>query len=317
MGNTARIITVFGGSGFVGQYVVRELARAGYRLRLVERDIHNAAALKTQGEVGQIAVLHADITKPDTYVHALQGSYGVVNLVGLLFEKGRQTFESLHHQAAKTLAEHAVHAGVTRLLHMSALGVDKASTSAYASTKLAGEQAVQAAFPSATIFRPSVIFGAEDNFYNQFACMSRFLPFLPLIGGGKTRFQPVYVGDVADAFAAALADAHTAGHTYELGGAETLSFKGILQSICTMTHCEPTLLPIPSCMAKISGFFAEFLPRPLLTRDQVELLKYDNVVNPESLGFAALSITPKAPSDIVPAYLARFAKEHAPGEVRA
>jgi uncharacterized protein YbjT (DUF2867 family) len=312
MNNTARIITVFGGSGFVGQYVVRELARAGYRLRLIERDIHNAAALKTQGEVGQIAVLHGDITKPDSYAHALQGAYGVVNLVGILFEKGSQTFDALHHHAAKTLAEHAAKAGVTRLLHMSALGVDKASTSAYARTKLAGEKAVFAAFPTATIIRPSVIFGAEDNFYNQFACMSRFLPFLPLIGGGKTRFQPVYVGDVAEAFAVALADDHTAGRTYELGGAEILTFKQILDSIRKITYRNPTLLPIPSGMAKVGGFFAEFLPRPLLTRDQVELLKYDNVVTAD--GFAELGITPKAPSDIVPTYLARFAKEHAPKE---
>jgi uncharacterized protein YbjT (DUF2867 family) len=310
MNHAQQIITIFGGSGFVGQHIVRALARAGYRLRLVERDIHSASALKTQGEVGQITVMHGDVTKPSSYVHALEGAYSVVNLVGILYQKGKQTFASIHTDAAENLAKAATNAGISRLLHMSALGVDKAVTSEYARTKLAGEKAVRAAFPTATIFRPSVIFGAEDNFYNQFACMSRILPFLPLIGGGETKFQPVYVGDVAQAFACALSDDNTQSHMYELGGADVLTFRQILDSIREMTYRTPYLLPIPSPLAKAGALFAEFLPVPPLTRDQVELLKYNNIVSDSADGFASLGITPHAVSSIVPQYLARFAKEH-------
>jgi uncharacterized protein YbjT (DUF2867 family) len=309
MDNTQQVITIFGGSGFVGQYIVRDLARAGYRLRLVERDVVAAASLKTQGEVGQISVTHGDITKPESYVAALEGAYAVINLVGILFERGQQTFAALHAAAPEKLSQIAVKAGVKHFLHMSALGVDKATTSRYAATKLAGENVVRAAFPQATIFRPSVIFGAEDNFYNQFACMSRFSPFLPLIGGGKTKFQPVYVADVAQAFLTALQHPESAGRTYELGGAVELTFQQILASIKEMTNRSPYLLTIPTCIAKLGATFTQLLPTPLLTKDQVELLKYDNVVSASAYGFKDLGITPKHPDDIVPTYLSRFVKE--------
>ncbi len=310
MDHSQRIITIFGGSGFVGRYVVRALARQGYRLRLVERDIFAASLLKTQGEVGQISIVHGNITQPESYRLALKDAYAVINLVGILAEKGRNSFASIHSQAPGVLAKEAAQAGVRRFLQMSALGVDKASTSEYARTKLAGEQVVRNAFPAATIFRPSVIFGAEDHFYNQFACMSRLLPFLPLIGGGKTKFQPVYVGDVAEAFSHALSIDGTESHTYELGGPDILTFRQILDSIRTMTYRSPYLLPIPSALAKVGAFFAEWLPSPLLTRDQVELLRYDNVVTAGANNFVSLGIVPESVAAIVPGYLRRFAKEH-------
>lgn len=309
MDTTSRIITIFGATGFVGQYIVRELARAGYRLRIITRDTQHAAPLKTQGEVGQIAIAHGDITDPESYRAELDGAYAVINLVGILAESGRQTFPAIHAQAPEKLAQCASEAGVERMLHMSALGVDKAKTSKYAKTKLMGEKAVKAAFPEATIFRPSVIFGPEDHFYNQFASMSRFSPMLPLIGGGHTKFQPVYVGDVADAFLTALKRSDTSSHIYELGGPEVMSFRQVLDSIRRYTNRKPCLVRIPSAMASLGATFTQLLPRPPLTRDQVELLKYDNVVSDQSKGFAELGIHPKHPDDIVPDYLARFARE--------
>lgn len=309
MTKSQEIITIFGGAGFVGQYIVKDAARQGYRLRIIVRDIEAAAHLKTQGDVGQISLIPGDITKPESYETALEGAHIVINLVGILFEKGKQNFSAIHSQAAEKLAQNASKAGVTRFLHMSALGVDKAKTSKYAKTKLAGEKAVLAAFPDATIFCPSVIFGEEDNFYNQFAQMAVFSPALPLIGGGKAKFQPVYVCDVAKAFIAALDDDASCGTTYELGGADIVSFKEVLASINSMTHRNRHLLNIPSCFAGVGAFFAEFLPTPPLTRDQVELLKYDNVVSKEAPNFKTLGIEPASISSIVPDYLQCFAKE--------
>ena len=304
-----KIVTIFGAAGFVGQYVVKHVARAGYRVRAIVRDVPGAAHLKTQGDVGQIALIYGDITKPDTYKEVIKDSYAVINLVGILFEKSAQTFDAIHAQAPKELAQQAKEAGVSRLLHMSALGVDKASTSHYAKSKIAGEHAVQQYFPDAVIFRPSVIFGAEDNFYNQFAKMGVFSPVLPLIGGGDTKFQPVYVDDVAKAFAYALEQEHTKGNIYELGGVDVMSFKEILQTINQMTNRERALLKVPSCMARIGAFFAELLPTPPLTRDQVELLKYDNIVSEDALTFEDLNIEPTDADLVVPAYLDRYAQD--------
>ncbi len=307
---TDKNITLFGGTGFVGRYVVREAADQGYRIRVITRDTAGAAFLKTQGEVGQISVIYGDINKPESYKDSLNGADIVINLVGILFEKGKKRFADIHARAPEKLAQQAQKLGIARYLHMSALGVDKAKTSKYAKTKLSGEKAVQAAFPDVTIFRPSVIFGAEDNFYNQFACMSRFSPALPLIGGGETAFQPVYVGDVAKAFIAALQTPKSKGKIYELGGAETLTFREILRSIGTMTHRDPILLPIPSALAQFGATFAQLLPTPPLTRDQVELLKYDNVVSGTLPELQALGITPSRIEDIVPHYLERYQREH-------
>jgi NADH dehydrogenase len=302
------IITIFGGTGFVGRHVVQEAARAGYRVQVITRDTIAAEFLKTQGDVGQIAIIYGDIRDPESYRAAVARSNIVINLVGILYEKGKQTFATLHAKAPETLAQMAIQSGVERFLHMSALGVDKATNSKYAKTKLLGEKAVLAAFPDATIFRPSVIFGAEDNFYNQFAKMACFSPFLPLIGGGNTKFQPTYVGDVAKALIHALSRPESKGAIYSLGGGKVLSFEAILRSVGTYTHRTPWLLPLPSCAASMMGLVAERLPHPFITRDQVRLLAYDNVVDETEQGYAALGIIPHSPEDIVPEYLVRFAR---------
>ncbi len=309
MTKSDKIITIFGGAGFVGQYIIKDATRKGYRIRAVVRDVEAAAHLKTQGDVGQVSVVYGDIKNPESYQHTLEGAYAVINLVGLLFEKGKQNFSNIHAQAAEKIAQHAAKSGVKRLLHMSALGIDKATTAKYAKTKLQGEKAVLGAFPDATIFRPSVIFGAEDNFYNQFAQMSVLSPVLPVIGGGKTKFQPVYVADIAKAYIATLDDDSTKGKIYELGGNDIMSFKEILGSVNKMTHRDRMLVTIPSCMAHIGAFFAEFLPTPPLTRDQIELLKFDNVVSDNALTFADLGITPTSISEIVPDYLKCYAQK--------
>ncbi len=294
-------ILLFGGTGFVGKYVVSKLAHAGFRLHIITRDVVAAAHLKTQGTVGQINLQYGDISRPETFEKLLNSCDIVINLVGLLYERGSQNFENIHHKAPARLAQLAAQHGVKRFIHMSSLGVERAKTSRYASTKLQGEQAVLQYFPNAVIFRPSVIFGAEDNFYNQFAKMAAIAHVLPLISGGKTKFQPTYVADVADAFA--VAALQKLSGIYELGGLETLTFKQILEFIKRTTHNKAVLIPLPSCFAKAAGFFNEFLPKPVITRDQVELLRYDNVVNDGALGYAELGIRPHSPSSIVPEYL--------------
>jgi uncharacterized protein YbjT (DUF2867 family) len=308
--NIETLVTIFGGTGFVGRYVVSSLARAGYRIRVITRDIVAAAPLKTQGEVGQIACVYGDARDASSIGDLLAGSHIVVNLIGLLYESGTQQFASIHTDAARIMAEEATKRGVRQLLHISALGVDRAKDSRYAQTKLAGERAVLEAFPSATILRPSIIFGEEDNFYNQFACMARFSPVLPLIGGGGTKFQPIYVVDVAHAVVHALASSTHAGKVYELGGDEIFTFKEIMQHICAITKQSPMLLPIPFGMANFMATFAQMLPKPFLTKDQVTLLHYDNVVSAGALGCAELGIQPHSARVIVPDYLTRFFAPH-------
>ncbi len=300
------IITLIGGSGFLGRYVARRLAKAGYRLRIICRNPDAAAHLKTAGDVGQIALVAGNIAKPETLKGKLDGSFAVINLVGVLFESGKQNFTALHAKGAEILALMAREAGAERFIQISSLGVDRAADSAYARTKLLGEKAVLAAFPAATILRPSVVFGAEDNFFNQFAQMASLAPALPLIGGGKTRFQPVYVDDVAAAVEASLNDETTMGETYELGGPRVYSFREILEYILRTTDRRRCLLPLPMALASAIGAASEILPRPPLTRDQVRLLKYDNVVSSGAKSFAHLGITPTAVETIVPGYLARY-----------
>lgn len=303
-----KIITLVGGTGFVGRSVVRQLAAAGYRLRVISRHPDAAASLKTAGDVGQISLIGGNITQPESFQKAIEGSFAVINLVGLLYESGSQRFASVHAQGSEKLAQVAAAAGVSRFIQLSALGVDKANGQ-YARTKLLGEKAVCAAFPSATILRPSIIFGPDDNFFNQFARMACFSPALPLIGGGKTRFQPVYVGDVAKAIQHCLTQDDTKGQTYELGGPHVFSFKEILQYILRTTHRSCALISVPFPIASIMGKFASLLPKPPLTSDQVTMLKTDNVVGVGAQGFAQLGIHPTAIDVVVPGYLARYARK--------
>lgn len=298
------VVTVIGGSGFLGRYIVKHLASKGFRVRVLCRHPERAEFLRTAGNVGQIALDYADLARPETVTGKLAGSFAVVNLVGLLFQSGSQRFARVHAQGAEKVAQEAAASGAQVMVHLSALGVDKAHKSAYARTKLQGEKAVLAAFPSAVILRPSVLFGAEDNFFNQFASMRALAPALPAIGGGQTKFQPVYVDDVARAVLAVIQDAKTGGKIYELGGPKIYSFKELLHYVCNVLAVPARTISIPFAAARIMGTFAQFLPTPPLTPDQVTLLKTDNVVSEKALGFKQLGIEPQALESVVPHYLA-------------
>lgn len=302
-----KIVTVFGGTGFVGSYIVEELAKTGVSIKVVSRDPERAMPIKTAGTAGQIVLAQANLHNEASVRRAVENSEVVINLVGILFESGKQNFTAVHSQGAELLAKAAKEAGVKRFIHMSALGIDKPSQSKYARTKLTGEKAVHAAFPDATIIRPSVIFGHEDNFFNKFAEMASFSPFLPLIGSGKTKFQPVYVGDIAKAFAKVVSNPYTAGKTYELGGPDVYTFRELMELMLRTIHKKRLLVSVPYSIASLKAAFLELLPHPLLTRDQVQLLKVDNIVSDRSLTFKDLGITPTALESIIPNYLERYA----------
>ena len=305
------LATVFGGSGFIGRYVVRALARDGWRIRVAMRRPHLAPELRVMGDVGQIELVQANVRHAESVAWALDGATAVVNLVGALYERGPQKFNALHVDAAKTVAQAAARAGVSRLVQVSAIGADAASPSKYAQTKAAGEAAARAAFPDATIIRPSVVFGPEDKFFNKFAAMAAMAPALPLIGGGETKFQPVYAGDVGAAITAALKSPATAGQTYELGGPGVYSFKELMGIVNRETLLNRPLIPIPFSIAKLLGMLGDLqaavIPySPPVTSDQVELLKSDNVANHGLPGLAALGVTPTALEGVVSTYLWRF-----------
>jgi len=302
-----RVVTVFGASGLIGRHLVRRLAQDGFIVRAAQRDVDAALFLKTAGTVGQVVVVQANVADQASVGAAVDGADAVVNLVGILAEGGRRrTFQRLHVEGAAIVAAAAARAGVKRLVQVSAIGADAASDSAYARSKAAGEAAVRAAFAEATIIRPSVVFGPEDRFFNLFAMLARFSPALPLFGKGETRFQPVYVVDVAKAIAAVLASPATRGNTYELGGPRVYTFRQLMELVLAETRRRRLLMPVPFALASIEAWFLEKMPEPLLTRDQVKLLRHDNVVGDEALGLAALGIEPTAAETILPTYLARF-----------
>jgi NADH dehydrogenase len=296
----ARLVTIFGGSGFLGRHTVRALAKDGWRIRVAVRHPNQSFFLKPAGTVGQIAAVKCDITDPDQVAAALRGADAAINLVGILHGH----FEEAHVIGAENVAKAAAAAGVARLVHVSAIGADSQSHSHYAQTKAEGEIRVRAAFPAATILRPSIVFGPDDDFFNRFAGLARISPILPLIGGGKTRFQPVFVGDVAAAIATALA--RDSGKTYELGGPVIYSFKELMEIVCRETGRKRLLLPVPFGIAMLKAFFLQLAPNPLLTPDQVRLLRYDNVVSKTAHTLAELGITPNSVEAEVPAYLWRF-----------
>jgi NADH dehydrogenase len=305
------LVTVFGGSGFIGTQIVRALARRGARIRVAVRQPHLAHAMRLMGDVGQVEVVQANVRDADSVARAVQGADAVINLVGLLYETGRQTFQAVHVDAARTLAQAASDAGA-RFVQMSALGADPTSASRYARSKAAGEAAIRDVLPSAVILRPSIVFGPGDNFFNKFGEMAAASPFLPLIGGGRTRFQPVYVGDLAQAAATVALDPQYAGQTYELGGPGVFSFREILDLIQKETGRRRLYAPLPFAAAGLIGTLcAPFSLTPVappLTADQVELLKTDNVVSGQSPGLAELGIAPETVEAILPTYLYRFRK---------
>jgi NADH dehydrogenase len=304
-----RLVTVFGGSGFVGRHVVRALAMRGYRVRAAVRRPDLAGHLRPLGMVGQVQPVQANIRYSDSIKAAVEGAIAVVNLVGILAERGRQTFGAVHVDGAAAVASIANDAGVVGLVHMSALGADADSESHYFRTKAKGEEGVRQGFPPAVILRPSIQFGVGDSFFTRFAGIARMAPFLPLIGA-NTRFQPVYVGDVAAAVRMVVDGQAETGLTFELGGAEILTFRGCMAEMLKIIDRRRLLLSVPLPFAKLGGAVLQYLPGRVLTLDQVRQLQYDNVVSPaaieEKRTLADLGIGATALAAILPTYLSRF-----------
>lgn len=299
------IVTIVGGSGFVGRHTVKLFADAGWRVRVLSRDIIAAEFIKTAGYPGQMVLDYADITKPATLEGKFAGSDAVVNLVGVMHGK----FDAVQVKGARNVAEAAAKAGAKALVHVSALGIEDSSAK-YAKTKLAGEQAVHAAFPQAVILRPSLVVGPEDHFFQRFARLSLIAPALPLIGGGKTRFQPVLVTDLAQAIFRGATYLSARGQTLSLAGPEIFTFRQMIVLLGNFTNRRICTLSLPSCFAALIGMFCELLPLPpMLTRDQVKLLKTDAVLPDGAAGFEALGLTPAPIQSALPAYLARYRKE--------
>jgi NADH dehydrogenase len=301
----SRLVTVFGGTGFLGRHTVRALARAGWRIKVAARHPARGFFLRPLGQVGQIDFVKCDISDAGQVAAAIAGSDAVVNLCGILFQRG-QTFEDVQAEGAGHVAAAAAAAGVSALVHVSAIGADSESDSEYARTKADGEARVREAFPAATILRPSIVFGPEDDFFNRFAALARMAPALPLVGGGKTRFQPVFVGNVASAIAVALDSEAARGRTYELGGPTIYSFRQLLEIMLKETGRSRLLVPLPFGVASVLSFFLQLMPKPQLTPDQVKLLRSDNVVSPTALQLADLGIVPTSVEVEVPAYLWRY-----------
>jgi uncharacterized protein YbjT (DUF2867 family) len=308
-----QLIAVVGGSGFVGRHTVRALAQRGFRVRAVVRRPDLAGHLQPMGSVGQIHAVQGNVRYPDSIARALEGADGVVNLVGILAKSGAQTFDAIHTTGARTVARAARAAGARHLVHVSALGCSPESAGQYGRTKAAGEAAVIEAFPEAVILRPSLIFGPEDSLFNRFAAMARVSPVLPLIGGGRTRFQPIYVGDVATAIAAACEGRATPGAIYELGGPEVLSFRDLLDRVQQHAGRNRRYLPLPYSLAKFAAALTAPLPNALrpLTVDQVRMLQSDNVVSAAAIDeqrtIQGLGVSgPHAIDTIVPGYLESY-----------
>jgi len=297
---------ILGGNGFIGRYVVKRLAERGDVLTVGGRRAASAKFLKLKGDVGQVGLVNIRIDDEALLPAFVANNDAVVNFVGILHESGGQRFGMVHHVGPAHLARLAREAGVARFVHLSAIGADPRSTSAYARTKAAGEQAVRDAFPTATILRPSVVFGREDQFFNRLAAVAMVSPVLPLIGGGETRFQPVYVGDVADAVVRCIDDSTTAGRTYELGGPKVYSLRALTELLLAEIHRKRYLIDLPFGLASLQARLMSLLPNPPLTPDQVEMLKRDNVVSSGALTLATLGIEPTAVEAILPGYLDRF-----------
>ena len=304
-----RVVTVFGGSGFVGRHLVRALARRGWRVKVAVRRPERAFHLQPLGAVGQIVAVQANLRFPASIERALAGASAVVNLTGILAESGAQRFDAIHRDGARAVAEAAAAAGIERFVHMSALGAALESDSLYARSKFAGEKAVAAVLPQASIIRPSIQFGPEDGFFNRFASIARMSPVVPLIGA-NIRFQPVFVGDVASAIAACVDGEVAAGRIYELGGAEIRTMRQCLELIVQEIDRRRILLPVPFPLAALIGTIAQYLPGKLLTADQVRQLQHDNVVSAAAIAegrtLEAFGIVPTGLAAIMPLYLERY-----------
>jgi uncharacterized protein YbjT (DUF2867 family) len=306
---TPKLVAVFGGSGFLGRHVVRSLARRGYLVRVACRRPDLAGHLQPLGNVGQIQAVQANLRVRWSVDRAVEGADHVINLTGILFETGRQTFDAVQDFGARAVAEAARAAGAG-LTHVSAIGSDADSASDYARTKALGERAVHEVMPGAVIYRPSIIFGPEDHFFNRFANMARFSPALPLIGGGETRFQPVFVGDVAEAIARSVDGKVEGGKVYELGGPQVLTFRECMEAMLETIERKRLFAPVPWWIARFQGKVLGLLPNPLLTEDQVILLQSDNVVSDSAKEghrtLKQIGIQPVSIGSVLPSYLWRY-----------
>jgi uncharacterized protein YbjT (DUF2867 family) len=305
------LVTVFGGSGFIGAQVVRALAKRGMRVRIAVRRPGVAYRMRVLGDVGQIELVQANLRNPASVARALDGAEACINLVGVLHESGRQRFQTLHTKGAEEVATLAAERGITRFVQISALGADPEGASKYARTKGMGEEAVRAVMPSAVIIRPSVVFGQDDSLFNRFAGLASILPVVPLPGGGTTRFQPVYVGDLAAAIANAVSDPAAAGRTFEIGGPMAYTYRQLMELTLAEIHKSRFLLPLPWPVASLMGALGELSTKigiaPVLTADQVVLLQSDAVPAPGAPGLAALGVeAPTAVEGILPTYLYRY-----------
>lgn len=311
-------VTVFGGSGFVGRAIVRALAQEGYQIRVACRRIELAERIKTAGDVGQISILRTNLRIPASVAAAVSGSQAVINASGIAFQRGRQRYEAVHVEGARAIAEAASAAGVQRLVHISGIGADQRnSTNRFIRSKVDAEDAIVSGFANATMLRPSVVFGPEDAMFNRMAQIARQAPFLPVVGDGSARVQPVYVGDVGAAVVAVLERPDTAKSVFELGGPRVYTYREIAALVLREIDRHKRIVGVPAGLMKIMGFFAEFLPVPPLTHDQVDLLVTDNVARPGAPGLAELGIEPTAAEAILPMYLDRYRvggryNQHAP-----
>lgn len=305
---TDKLVTIFGGSGFVGRHIVRTLANDGWRIRVAVRRPNLAHFLKPAARVGQIQTMRANVRNPDDVRLALRGADAVINLVGVLSQSGSQRFETVHVQAAGDIAAACREAGIERLIHFSALGADTGAPARYFRSKAEGERRVREERPSATIVRPALIFGPEDQFFNRFGSLARFVPVLPLFGGGRTKFQPVFVGDVAHGVAQLLWRQEAPGQTFEFAGPEIMTFREVMQMTLRITQRKRLLLSLPFAIGRLQGLVLQYLPGKLLTRDQVLMLETDTVPSGDAPGLRDLGIVPSGPEAIVPTYLWRFRK---------
>ncbi len=309
--NSDKLITIIGGSGFLGRHMVRNLAKRGYRIRVACRRPDLAGHVLPLGTPGQIALVQANVRYPASVAAACEGAFAVINLPSVLYSSGAQTFEALHVFGSEAVAKAARASKASLLIHMSSLGADLNSKSRYSSSKAEGEARAKAAYPGAIILKPSVVFGPEDNFFNKFAAMARFSPVLPLIGA-KTKFQPVFVGDIAEAVAVLVDRGVADGKTYELGGPATMTMRQILNFVLATVQRTRLKANLPFAVASVIGAIAGLLPKPQLTMDQVELLKSDNVVSDaaekEGRTLQGLGLSPRSVEAIVPSYLYRYRK---------
>lgn len=308
--SSAKLVTVFGGSGFIGRYAVRALAQRGHRIRVAVRRPDLAGHLQPLGAVGQIKAIQANLRYRWSIDRAVEGVDAVVNLVGILAQQGRQTFDAVQAFGPRAIGEAARAAGIANVVHLSAIGAERPSTIGYLRSKAEGEAGLRDAVPEAIVMRPSIVFGPEDQFFNRFAGMARLSPALPLIGGGATRFQPVFAGDVGEAIARAIDGAASPGAIYELGGPEILTFRECIERTLAVTQRHRVLVPVPWGIARLLGRVGQYLPGRPITDDQVRMLKFDNVVSDEAKEdgrtLSGLGVEPTALEVILPTYLGRF-----------